>query len=434
MTYPRCRPILAWLFLCLLASPSAVQADNAIAEYQAIHQRLRAARANYEWSVSLASASDLNQLLNGSPNSLLEVARAKVHTDDLAGAFRDLEQFLRMGQATDLLASSPEFAPLRQKPDFGAIQTGMKENQSAVSLGTLVFRLSDPTLIPEDLDYDPNTKRFFITTVRGKKIITTDLAGTITEFAKAPDDWPLLAIKIDPRHGVLWASEVALTGFVFVPKADWGKSVVLGYDLKTGKLLHRIEGPHDSALGDMTITPDGDVIVSDGDGGGVYLIHAGGEGLERLDGGDFISPQTPAVPSDGKKIFVPDYLRGIGWLDVATKQVRWLNMEGRFALNGIDGLYLEGQTLLAVQNGTSPERVVAFQLDPTFSKVVSETIIERSTETLGDPTHGVIIGNDFYYIANSGWDVIDDQGNPKPGTHPSEALIMRVPLSAFQNR
>ena len=433
MTYPRYTPILAWVFMCLLAASPAAQADNAIAEYQAIHQKLRAARTSHVWSASLASARDLNQLLNGSPNSLLELARAKVHTDDLAGAFRDLQEFVRMGQATDLLTTSPEFAPLRQKPEFGDIQTGMKVNQSAVSLGTLVFRLSDPTLIPEDLDYDPNTKRFFITTVRGKKIITTDLAGTITEFAKAPDDWPLLAIKIDPRHGVIWASEVALTGFVFVPKADWGKSAVLGYDLKTGKLLHRIEGPHDSALGDMALTSNGDVIVSDGDGGGVYLIHAGGEGLERLDAGDFISPQTPAVPSDGKKIFVPDYLRGIGRLDVATKQVRWLNMEGRFALNGIDGLYLEGQTLLAVQNGTSPERVVAFQLDPTFSKVVSETIIERSTETLGDPTHGVIVGNDFYYIANSGWDIIDDQGNLKPGAHPSEARIMRVSLGAFQN-
>jgi hypothetical protein len=434
MTYPRYRPIHAWLFLCLLTASPAVQADNAVAEYQAIHQKLRAARANHDWSASLAGASDLNQLLNGSPNSLLELARAKVHTDDLAGAFRDLEQFVRMGQATDLLAGSPEFAPLRQKPEFGAIQTWMKENQSAVSLGTLVFRLSDPTLIPEDLDYDPNTKRFFITTVRGKKIITADLAGTITEFAQAPDDWPLLAIKIDPHHGVVWASEVALTGFVFVPTADWGKSAVLGYDLKTGKLLHRIEGPHDSALGDMALTPDGDLIVSDGDGGGVYVVHAEGEGLERLDGGDFISPQTPAVLLDGKKIFVPDYLRGIGLLDVATKRVRWLNMEGRFALNGIDGLYLEGQTLLAVQNGTSPERVVSFQLDPTFSRVISDTIIELSTETLGDPTHGVIIGNDFYYIANSGWDIIDDQGNPKPGAHPSEALIMRAPLNKLRGR
>jgi hypothetical protein len=79
MTYPRYRLILAWLFLCLLASPSAAQADNAIAEYQAIHQKLRAARANHDWSASLASASDLNQLLNGSPNSLLETLGDPTH-------------------------------------------------------------------------------------------------------------------------------------------------------------------------------------------------------------------------------------------------------------------------------------------------------------------------------------------------------------------
>ena len=219
-----------------------------------------------------------------------------------------------------------------------------------------------------------------------------------------------------------------------MPKTVWGRSAVLSYDLKTGKLLHRIEGPQGSALGDMALTESDDVIISDGDGGGVYLIPAKGESLERLDAGDFISPQTPAVHPGGKRIFVPDYLRGIGLLELATKQVRWLSTEGRFALNGIDGLYLEGQTLLAVQNGTSPERVIAFRLDPTFTQIMSQTIIERSTETLGDPTHGVIIGNDFYYIANSGWDIIDDQGNQKAEAHPSEALIMRVPLSDLSGR
>ena len=115
--------------------------------------------------------------------------------------------------------------------------------------------------------------------------------------------------------------------------------------------------------------------------------------------------------------------------EIATRQVRWLSMENRLALNGIDGLYLDGQTLLAVQNGTSPERVVAFQLDPTFTKIISQTIIERSTKTLGDPTHGVVIGKDFYYIANSGWDTIDEHGNLNPQAQPSEALIMRVGLT-----
>lgn len=34
---------------------------------------------------------------------------------------------------------------------------------------------------------------------------------------------------------------------------------------------------------------------------------------------------------------------------------------------------------------------------------------------LGDPTHGGIAGDFFYYIANSGWDALDDHGNLKTG-------------------
>ena len=33
-----------------------------------------------------------------------------------------------------------------------------------------------------------------------------------------------------------------------------------------------------------------------------------------------------------------------------------------------------------------------------------------SPQTLGDPTHGVVVGDYFYYIANSGWDVLDEHG------------------------
>jgi hypothetical protein len=125
---------------------------------------------------------------------------------------------------------------------------------------------------------------------------------------------------------------------------------------------------------------------------------------------------------------VPDYVRGIGVLEIATKKVRWLSMDGRFALNGIDGMYFDHGRLIAVQNGTSPERVVVFKLDATRSKIESETIVERSTETLGDPTHGVVIGDEFYYIANSGWDSVDEHGNMKPGAKPTAPRIMRTKI------
>jgi hypothetical protein len=78
-----------------------------------------------------------------------------------------------------------------------------------------------------------------------------------------------------------------------------------------------------------------------------------------------------------------------------------------------------------VQNGTSPERVVVFTLDAGLRKITSEKIIERSTPTL-DPTHGVIVDGDFFFIANSGWDSIDDKGNMKPGAKLSVARLMHV--------
>jgi hypothetical protein len=148
----------------------------------------------------------------------------------------------------------------------------------------------------------------------------------------------------------------------------------------------------------------------------------------RIDAGDFISPQTPAVLADGQHILVPDYVRGLGILDLNTKQVDWIPMEGKHALSGIDGLYALGTTLIATQNGTSPERVVRFVLTAPGTRVLSESIIERATPTLGDPTHGVMVGDYFYYIANSGWDVLDEHGNLLEGKSLPVSSVMRAKI------
>lgn len=417
---------LASALLILVTGSTAKQSGSAVEQFQSLKIELRKSHASNDWHSNLVSANKLKELLNGAPRALLEVARADVQVGDLNAAFQELEQFVRMGQSTDVLTTSADFSALLKNVNFTKIQSGMEANRSSILLGSMAFLLSDSGLLAEDVDYDPRTKRFFITSVREKKIVSTEAGGASNEFAKAPDDWPMLAVKVDPSRGVVWATEVAMRGFTAVPESDWGRSAVLCYDLKNGKLLRRIEGPRPSSLGDMVLAANGDVIVSDGDGGGVYRVAANGARLERLDDGDFISPQTPAMHPDGKHIFIPDYVRGVGVLEIATKQLRWLAMGGRFALNGIDGLYFDRGRLIAVQNGTSPERVVAFTLDASLTRIESETIIERSTGTLGDPTHGVVIDNDFYYIANSGWDAVDDRGNMKAGARPSVPRIMRA--------
>jgi len=430
------RPQLCALLLtpCLMigaAVSTAPSGEAASLQLQQLREALHSSHQRNDWQANLASANQQKTLLNGAPHALLEVARAQLHLGNLDAALEEIRQFAAMGQAAELTAVSPDFAPLVASPAFAEIRAAMAANGQSVTMAATAVVLPDAMLLAEDLDYDAQTRRFYVTSVRQKKIIATDKSGGSRDFAVAPDGWPLVAIKVDARRGRVWATEVAMQGLNFSAQADWGRSALLCYDLHSGKLLRRVEGPSHSGLGDMTLTPEGAVIVSDGEGGGVYRLSAADRSLQRLDGGDFISPQTPALHPDGKHIFVPDYVRGIGVLDVATKQVSWLATQGRFALDGIDGLYFNDGRLLAVQNGTSPERVMAFTLDPKLTRVLSATVIERATQSLGDPTHGVVIGGQFYYIANSGWDVIDEHGALKVGAMASAARIMRVKLAAL---
>lgn len=427
------RRVLACAAACCLLPLATAGAEqpSAIEQFQHLQGKLRTSRGASDWAAYRASALEQRALLNGAPLSLLEVARAEIHVGNLEAALAEVRQFARMGQAADLTAISKDFAPLSASPGYPEIRSAMAANQHAVSSGSTALVLADDRLLAEDLDYDPRSGRFFITSVREKKLIAVAADGTSRDFAAAPDGWPMVAVKVDAAHRLVWTTSVAMQGLGFAPRTDWGRSVLLGYDLESGKLRQRIDGPRSSGLGDMVLTAQGDVIVSDGDGGGVYRARFGATTLERMDAGDFISPQTPAMHPDGRHVFVPDYVRGVATLDLVTRQVRWLAMEGRFALNGIDGLYFDHGRLIAVQNGTTPERVVAFTLDPTLERIVAEKVIERATPTLGDPTHGVIVGGQLYYIANSGWSVLDDRGALKPGATLSAARIMRVQLSGL---
>lgn len=397
-------------------------ATSASEHFQDLTSQMRQAHARGDWPSFRARALTLNQFLNGSPDTLLDLARADAHLGNEKRALDDLRQFAVMGQSSDIVKTLPDFARLRTLPDFESIGRSMQANLTPISRATLAFAMPDSRLVPEDIDYDPQSRRFFLTSVLENKIVSIDANRRMADFAHAPDRWPVLALKIDRARRLIWATEVALDGFTNIPKADWGRSAVLCYSLDRGNLLHRIEGPQHSALGDMALAPNGDLVISDGAGGGVYLMDDGK--LKRIDKGDFISPQTPAYTPDGKHVLLPDYVRGIATLDLATGAAHWFSMQDRFALQGIDGMYLHGNSLIATQNGTSPQRIVTFQLAPDLSRVISAQILETATKNL-DPTHGVIVGSEFYYIANSGWSALDDAGNGKPGAVLTAARIMR---------
>jgi hypothetical protein len=424
-------PARAGLALAMLTFFSPVSAGpprtTARAQLDTLSNEVRAAHARGDAQSYLAGSKEMRQFLNDSPNGVLQVMSAQAFAGDSDGALDSFAHFIRMGQSNRQVFEAKAFDALRSSARFLTLQTEMAKNDDAIAASSAVFRMPEPGMVPEDIDYDPSTRRFYVTSVMNHTLLACEADGGCRVFDRAPEPWPMMALKVDSRHRTLWATAVALKGFKSVPKASWGTSLVLLYDLDSGKLLHRVPGPPETTLGDMTLTADGDAIVADNEGG-LYRLNRTTLRFERLDSGEFISPQTPVMCPDQRCVFVPDYVRGIAILDFETRQISWLPSDGLHALSGIDGLYLHGRTLIATQNGTTPERVVRFTLDPSLKHIESESIIERSTPTLGDPTHGVIVNGTFYYIANSGWDRLEDDGTPKSGTMPSRPLLMRADL------
>jgi hypothetical protein len=414
----------------LLVGSIANAQQTAVEQFARLQHAAQTAHDSGDLRGRLAVVRQMGELLNGAPDATEATAAAYAAVGDTANALASLRQFAAMGQTDPAIVGGTDrhFAALHDVPAYTRIIARLAANAAPVARGETAFIVPDAGLLTEDIAYDPRTRTFLITSVREKKIIRISGEGHATDFARSPSGWPMLAIKVDAVRGRVWATEVAFPGFTIVPKADWGRSAVVSFDLATGALVRRIEGPTGSGLGDMVLTASGDPVVSDGTGGGVYRVV--GDSLRLVNGRDFISPQTPAMLSDDDHVLVPDYARGVGLMDLRTGHVTWLDRGAgdRVALNGIDGLYVYRQSMILTQNGTAPERVARVGLDSTRTRTVSTEIIEQATPTLGDPTHAVIVGDTLFYIANSGWQAIDEHGEVKAGTTLTAPRIMRIHL------
>lgn len=380
-----------------------------------VNRAAREALQAKDWAKLRAVIAEFAPLVPGNPRVAYNRAVAEAMLGNRAAALRALRDWSEMGLVYDVSADA-DLASLKDAPEFAAVAARVAKNKEPVARSMVAFTIPGTDLLAEDIAYDAATRRFFISSVRKGIVITSD--GK--EFARS--EWPVLALRVDAAHGLLWAS----TGYVphgeNVKESDKDRTALMAFDLKTGVRKQRIESPVPGLFGDMTISRGGDLYVSEGIHGAVLRLKAGAETMERLDeAGEFPSPQTPALSADEKVLYVPDYVRGIAAMHLDTPKVEWLQPAPGIALSGIDGLYVHGKWFVAVQNGTTPPRVMRFALD-----LRSQEVLEANTPRLGEPTHGTFVGDDFYFLANSGWDQYDGKGKRKEGAAPVESEARKV--------
>jgi hypothetical protein len=347
---------------------------------------------------------------------------------DTAGTMKWLKMYAAAGLVRDMDADSL-LAPVRGAPGWKELLARIAKNREAVGHPATAFTVPDSEFVAEDIAYDSASRRFFLSSIRERKIIVRR-DGVWSDFVPPARDsvMSMMGLDVDAARKALWATTAGMPEALALAAGDSGSSAVLRLDLASGLLMRSYDLADDSSdhvFGDLTVAKNGDVFTSDATGGGVYVIRAGRDSMEMLvPPGTFPNPQQPVAAPDGKRLFVADYIKGIAIVDRATGRVSWLANDAHAAISGIDGMALNGHSLIAIQNGLSIDRVIRLDLDRGMTKIEKWSTLAANLPVLNEPNHGVMIGDKFYFIATSGWDRFAPDGTITKGATLHKPLVM----------
>jgi hypothetical protein len=98
-------------------------------------------------------------------------------------------------------------------------------------------------------------------------------------------------------------------------------------------------------------------------------------------------------------------------------------------LDGIDGLVPWRGGFLAIQNGTSPRRILQLALSDDGSRITAMRVLESSHPEWGEPTLGTVHGDGFLYVADAQWERYGTAGAlaGEGPTRPTAIRELRLP-------
>jgi sugar lactone lactonase YvrE len=422
------------LFLLLVLSASrALGDDDARRKALELQKKAIACHEAKDWQCFLDTSRQAEALLPGNLRLVFNLACAESLTGDFAGAAKHLG--LVLDRQLDLgIEGDEDLAPLRAAPEYAAVARRLAALQAPVSKSTVAFRLPQKDLLTEGIAFDPKTRAFYISSVHHRKIVRRNPDGTVVDFVAEGRDGleAVLALRADPKRRLLWACSAALPEMSGYEKAMDGSSSLFAFDLATGKLVRRVALPKEGkrALNDLAIAENGDVYATDSLGGGLFRLKPGADALETVVPPSALrSPQGVGfVPgAREKRVFVAEYGTGIWTVDLASGAKSLVESPGDVPLQGVDGLVAYGGEILVTQNGIRPIRVARLTLDASSARVVRAEILEKNSPLLDEPTLGVVVGDDFYYIANPQWGSFES-GKVFPPERLQEPTILKVTL------
>lgn len=417
------------LLLVVVPALAAAQAEHPVARAQDFLQQANAA---YQAGDVATFAEMLERALALNPASLVTVynlACGYARTNRVDEAL-DLLDRLVTARVDFGMAQDPDLASLRDHPRFRSLVERLEAGTVPSGSSSRLHTVRQLGFLPEGIALDPETGRLFFGSMRSGDIYVIDRLGQLSRFASVGNAGPYGAIgmTVDSARRVLWVVGTSFAMAEGFDPEDPAPAGLFGFDLASGKLSGSYFVPADAGgLNDVAVAPGGDVFVS---GNTLHVLRRGADSLQPV-------ATRPAafgangitVSPDGSTLFISAYPVGVGAVDLASGELRLFDAPAEFPLYGIDGLYWYDDSLIGIQNGIQPWRLLRLQLDESRSAIESVTLIEFANPEL-TPTTGAIVGDSIVYIGQG-------PPPPEPPEHfpahlrPSlgETVIMSAPLT-----
>lgn len=363
----------------------------------------------------------LDEAQTGRPYSLYLTRNrilTRLLTDRKAEAFAIAQEIADRGLVLET-PPNEAFDAMRADPEFASIAAQMAENAKPKGEPQMVTEFQESGLLPEAISKD--RKRMLIGSVRTGEI--RNASANLSTFAKLDGG----VFDIEQRKRAVYAA--VNNQLAFEPKAEEQFAAVVKLDPKTGAVVERWPlGPAPALIGDIEVGKKGRIFASDSLTPRIFDMTPGAAS-RNIEDQRFANPQGIALDEKAGRLYVADYLTGLFVIDTKSLEVTQISNPTDAHLGGIDGLYLHKGDLIGVQNGTSPQRLVRIKLDKNGSTATSLEVLQQALPEWNEPTHGVVDGDNFVYVATSNWPAYDDEGNLREGAKLEPLRLMSAPLN-----
>jgi hypothetical protein len=394
--------LLLTVFLVCTASKAQTQREIYNASIKAYEGK--------DYKTFLKLTRTLDSLRPYHPTYTYNLASANALNDNLEEAIITLRKLVLMNNTT-AFETDEDFKSLQQDQAFRNVQVLKAAQNKVVETSKPVVTLSEKELHPEGVTYLPKSKTWLASSIRKRKIVAFDIkTGQCTDWLKDNQLLSVLAMKADMDEKFLWVATAAFPEMENFDKTLNGKAEVLKVDIKTRQVVNRFTVDGNHVFGDLIVAKNGIAYVSDSVKPMVYKIENDVISEFASFENDGYNLQGLAFNDNHSKLFVADYLNGITVVDMAAKSKTLLTFPEGTTAKGIDGLVFYKNSLIAIQNGVKPIRVMQFQLNEKQNEINTFKTLDNNRPEFNEPALAAIVGEKLYFFANSPWSAYNQKG------------------------